>query len=243
MLIVGSDLGKVAEFADPGMLKIGGNVAAVGYPGGLRLQITEGHVKGLHELDGERVIQSSAPFASGESGGGLFDRDGKLVGIITFRAQEIGDYYFAVPAAWIKKLLDSEIVEFVDAKQSEAFWEQRASAQPNFLRAISHETQKDWPNLKSLADEWIKLEAQNPEAYLALGKSSYFLQHPSDAVHALRKAVALDPRHSLAWLWLGLSYRESLDTKGAAQAMEQLSILDPMAAKMLSGDVSRDDPK
>lgn len=243
LLIVGTDLGKVVELADPSDLKIGRDVAAVGYPSGLRLQITEGHVKGLHLLDGERVIQSSAPFASGESGGGLFDRDGKLVGIITFRAAEMGDYYFALPAAWIKKLLDSEVVEFVGAKQSVAFWEQRAGEQPNFLRAISHETQKDWPRLKGLADEWIKLEAQNPEAYLALGKSSYFLHQPSDAVEALRKAVALDPQHSLAWLWLGLSYRDSRDTQGAAQAMEQLFKLDPAAAKMLSGDVPRDGPK
>ena len=240
LLIVGRDLGKVVELADPADVRVGGDVAAVGYPSGLRLQITEGQIRGLHHLDGERVIQSSAPFASGESGGGLFDHDGKLIGIITFRAAEMGDYYFAVPAAWIKQLLDSEVVEFIGAKQSLAFWEQSASEQPVFLRAVSHETQKDWAGLKSLADEWIKAETKNPEAYLALGKSAYYLRQTGDAIKALRLAVALDSRHSQAWLWLGLSYRESDNKQGAAQALEQLSTLDPQAAKILSGEAPLD---
>ena len=63
LLVLHSEIGKVAEFADTAEVKIGQSVAAAGYPSGGRLEITEGQIRALHHLDGGEeaptVAQSS----------------------------------------------------------------------------------------------------------------------------------------------------------------------------------------
>ncbi len=233
LLILHSEIGKVVEFADASEVKIGQTVAAAGYPSGGRLEVTEGKIRALHNLDGGRVIQSSAPFAEGESGGGLFDKDGKLVGIIAFR----GAYFFALPITWVKKLLDSDMKDLAGANQTVAFWEREPDNQPNFLQADAREVLQDWMGLNAQAERWTKEETSNPESWIALGKSLYHLKRHPDAIPALRKAAELDPQNSQGWFYLAQAYRDTKDMKAFAAAMEKLSTLDPSAAKALSAEV------
>ena len=66
--------GKVPQTAGPERVRVGMSVVAVGYPGG-GFRVSTGRVKGLYTCacDGGRVIQTSAAFGPGASGGGLFD--------------------------------------------------------------------------------------------------------------------------------------------------------------------------
>src|SRR5262249_4738369 len=77
--------------------------------------------------------QVSAPFDFGASGGGLFDRNGDLVGVLTFKMLGGDDYYFAVPSEWITRVLAD------DARKDDApaFWERSTSMLPPFLSKIS----------------------------------------------------------------------------------------------------------
>lgn len=81
-------------------LRLGQKVAAIGFTGGLELQVREGKVEGLFQHDGAKVIQTSTAFASGASGGGLFDEEGRLVGILTYRLRGVNGYYFSTPVEW-----------------------------------------------------------------------------------------------------------------------------------------------
>lgn len=229
LLILHSEIGKVAELADGSDIKIGQRVAAAGYPSGGRLEVTEGQIRALHNLDGGRVIQSSAPFEGGESGGGLFDNQGRLIGIIAFR----GAHFFALPTVWIKKLLETETTDFSATKQNVAFWERAPNDQPNFLQADVREASQDWAGLKAQAERWTQEETTNPESWIALGKSLYHLHRQPDAIPALRKAAELDPQNSLGWLYLAQAYRDIKDAKAFAEAMENLAALDPAAAQAL----------
>ena len=233
LLILHSEIGKVAEFADASAVKIGQSVAAAGYPNGGRLEVTEGQIRALHTFDGGRVIQSSAHFAEGESGGGLFDKDGKLVGIIAFR----GAHFFALPATWVKKLLDGEAKGIAGANQTVAFWEREPDHQPNFLQADAREVLQDWAGLNAQAERWTKEETSNPESWIALGKSLYHLKRHPDAIPALRKAAELDPQNSQGWFYLAQAYRATKDMKAFSDAIEKLSTLDASAAKALSAAV------
>src|SRR5207344_2119323 len=86
-------------------LKIGDPVYAIGFNAGRSLTFQAGEVAELFEHDGAQVIRTTAAFTHGASGGGLFDQDGRLVGIITFfRTQPGGTSYFAVPTEWLKAL-------------------------------------------------------------------------------------------------------------------------------------------
>ena len=75
----------------------------------------------------------SAPFDFGASGGGLFDRHGNLVGVLTFKMVGGDDYYFAVPTEWISRVL----AEAARKDEATAFWERSATALPPFLSKIA----------------------------------------------------------------------------------------------------------
>ncbi|MGZ5661121.1 MAG: trypsin-like peptidase domain-containing protein [Usitatibacter sp.] len=85
-------------------LRTGQRVYAIGAPLGLELTISEGIVSSLREVAGGKVIQTTAPVSPGSSGGGLFDADGKLVGIVTFQTRAGQNLNFAVPADWIAEM-------------------------------------------------------------------------------------------------------------------------------------------
>ncbi|NWK43501.1 S1C family serine protease [Ralstonia pickettii] len=103
---------RVADFHAPAVmlspgsaLVTGQKVYAVGNPLGLELTISEGLISSLRTDDEGRLksIQTSAPISQGSSGGGLFDADGRLIGItdhqvVLTMGQNLN---FAIPADWI----------------------------------------------------------------------------------------------------------------------------------------------
>lgn len=237
LLIVTREIGKPVEFGDS--VAIGKEVLAAGHPNGGRLEVTDGQITGLHNLDGGQIIQSTAAFDSGESGGGVFDRDGKLIGVITFRSQAGGAFYFAVPVAWVQKLMLAQPSEFEGAKKTLAFWERVPDHQPPFMRAIAREAVEDWNGLMFFASQWAKDEATNAESWIALGKALFHLRHHVEAIDALKKAIEIDPSHSRAWLYLARAYRDSGDKNSRSIAEEKLLRLDAIAAKAFSTEAGR----
>ncbi len=87
-------------------LRVGQHVYAIGAPRGLELTLSDGLISGLRHSAGGSVqlIQTTAPVSPGSSGGGLFDQDGRLVGITTFVLKESQNLNFAVPAMWVQEL-------------------------------------------------------------------------------------------------------------------------------------------
>lgn len=86
-------------------LVVGERVYAIGAPEGLELTLSEGVISGLRDFDGIRAIQTSAPISPGSSGGGLFDAQGKLIGITTFSMKEGQNLNFALPTEWVEALV------------------------------------------------------------------------------------------------------------------------------------------
>ena len=66
-------------------LKVGEAVYGLGAPKGLDLSLSDGLVSQLREVRGTRLIQTNAAISPGSSGGGLFDSEGNLVGIMTLK--------------------------------------------------------------------------------------------------------------------------------------------------------------
>jgi serine protease Do len=99
--------------ADPAVIapidsvKVGEKVYAIGSPLGLELSLTDGLVSALRVAPNEKLpdIQTSAPVAPGSSGGGLFDQDGRLVGVtVAIASKETDNLAFAYPAQWVMEL-------------------------------------------------------------------------------------------------------------------------------------------
>src|SRR6516162_9462956 len=91
------------QLGDSDALKVGQKLVTIGSPLGLQNTISEGIVSGLR--DG--VIQMSDPISPGSSGGAVFDRYGKVVGISVSGITAGQNLNFAVPINWAKPYLKS----------------------------------------------------------------------------------------------------------------------------------------
>jgi S1-C subfamily serine protease len=81
-------------------LAVGERVFAIGAPVGLEHTLTQGLISGLRNLDGRNLVQTDAPLSPGNSGGGLFDESGNLIGITTLASRAgIQNLNFAVAAS------------------------------------------------------------------------------------------------------------------------------------------------
>ena len=94
--------------ADSAALAVGQDVYALGSPEGLELTLSAGLISSLRRDASERLtlIQTSAPISPGSSGGGLFDDQGRLVGVTTMTAtaRNAQNLNFALPAEWVREL-------------------------------------------------------------------------------------------------------------------------------------------
>jgi len=190
-------VGEVPSFAKANELKTGETVHAVGYPGGDELTSSDGQIVALHHYDGANVIQASASFTFGQSGGGLFDEEGHLVGIITFKARAGGLFHFALPMEWVSVALamSASGASRLDQVADKAFWEHPSKEQPYFMQAASFEAEKNWSKLLIFAQGWTEADAANSEAWIAKGKALHHLNHDFEAVSAFQEAVRLDPSY------------------------------------------------
>ena len=166
-------------------LVLGQPVFAAGYPGGEQFTFSAGRVKGLHEAYGSRVIQTSAYFEPGASGGGLFDAEDRLLGILTFKAASGGDFHFVLPIEWVLKLIDADAPATSSIASGHAFWNKALRDQPFFLQAAALEEKKDWHGLLKLAKISAVKDIQCGEPWIAMSKAYAGLGRPQDAANSL----------------------------------------------------------
>ncbi len=221
--------GKVSD------LRVGAEVAAIGYTFGAGLATQVGTVQALHPLADGTVIQSATYFNSGASGGGLFQMDGKLVGILTFRLKGAEAYYFSIPVDWIEsELARSDPFEPVGKlDRTPPFWAQPADRLPFFMRASTLQARMLWDELVSLTSEWAEAEPANAEASFMRGQALTHLDHPAEAIAAYERAVKLDPRLAQAWFLLGQLQIGRGEQKEIERITRQLKPLDPILAAEL----------
>jgi serine protease Do len=220
--------GPVVELGSTAGLSLGDTVVAMGFSGGYELQFADGVVRELnleHELP---VIKSSTAFTSGASGGGLYDLQGRLVGILTFRLRGAEDCYYSMAAdrfrSWIASDEGFEPLRVLD--QAHPLWMETAQAQPAFLRVAALEAGKQWADMLAQADLWLAAEPESPYAWMAHGKALLGLHRDGEAAHDLREATRREPRLAEAWFALARSYAEANQPEQSGDARHHLETLD-----------------
>jgi serine protease Do len=103
-LSVGGLDAPAVTIAGVGELQTGERVYAIGAPRGLELTISEGIVSSLRTVANGKIVQTTAAVSPGSSGGGLFDAQARLVGIVTFQRRDGQNLNFALPADWIAEM-------------------------------------------------------------------------------------------------------------------------------------------
>lgn len=101
-----------AKLADSSKVKVGNFVIAIGNPlGELGGTVTEGIISALDRevtIDGETMtlLQTSAAVNPGNSGGGLFNLNGELVGVVNAKSSgsDVEGLAFAIPANTVEEI-------------------------------------------------------------------------------------------------------------------------------------------
>jgi len=78
------ELSAIADIRRYDDLEVGERVFTIGSPTGVEQTLGEGLISSLRIADGLPLIQTTAPISPGSSGGGLFDDQGNLIGIMPF---------------------------------------------------------------------------------------------------------------------------------------------------------------
>lgn len=181
---------------DSTALQVGDDVYAVGNPHGLEGTFSAGIVSSIRRLEGDALLQITAPISPGSSGGPIVNKDAEVVGVAVASLMEGQNLNFAISASYLDPMLK---------KRSDA----RALPGPDAEREVAVKP-KDAESASDIAwsqfVDWMIAGAQEGEAkaMTALG-----------LMYANGLGVAQDHREAVKW------YRNAADL-GDASAMNYL---------------------
>ena len=182
-------------------------------------------IKALYTMDGSQVIRTQAAFASGASGSPIFDYDGKLVGISTFKSPGHGAYYYNMPVAWIKTLLQGKEIELDQAPEA-PFWDAPDEVRPFFMRIVLPFQNKRWDDVKKVAQEWITKDPNSAEANYYAGLAEENLGDLTKANQYFQQALKLQPQHPATVFELGLIAHKAGNTAEVEKTHVALKAID-----------------
>jgi hypothetical protein len=214
--------GKPALLGKAAGLKVGNPVYAVGAPQGLELSLSDGIVAQLRGGPSP-MIQTTAAISPGSSGGGLFDGQGRLVGLTTFYLEGGQSLNFAMPVEWIGEVKPGR-KPLADVR-SEMEWLDGYTVLENA---------EDWKGLLDWCKKWTKSKPENPTAWQSLGNVYVHLNRYNEAIEVFRQAISLDPADAFSWYYLGLAYSLTGNRTAALDAVRELRRFDRTNADKLS---------
>lgn len=200
---------------------VGENMFALGAPTGFKYTFTSGIVSQKREQDGGQLIQFDAAISPGNSGGGLFDSEANLVGLPSFMSKED---------------INSNSLNF--AWSVDVFPEPARSA----LRSLGHTSSaqawktafaNDQPSeALELANEWAKSAPNDPDAWVARGRSADKLRAGS-GFGFFRNALELKHTHQDAMFYGAISARNAGDVHEFRRLLGSLRKINRQRAALL----------
>ncbi|MDP1766262.1 MAG: trypsin-like peptidase domain-containing protein [Methylotenera sp.] len=225
---------KPAVLGDSNHLTYETSTFSVGFPGGAPKPLTTtGKIKALYPMDDSYVIRTSASFQMGASGSPLFDDQGKLIGMNTFKSPGANGYFYNVPAKWIKAAMTLPETDKVIQTET-PFWDATLEKRPYWMQVVLPMQAGKWQDLLAVASAWQREAPDDPEAiyYLALAQNN--LGEVEQAKTKFERVLVLNPHHTSSILALAKIAKE----QGAQTALKDfswmLSVLDEGSLELLN---------
>lgn len=195
---------KPVKLGDSEALKYEQAIFSIGFPGGPpRPQTTQGKIKALYPLDDSQILRTDASFVMGASGSPVFDNDGKLIAISTFKSPGHDAYFYNVPVKWVKALLSAPETESLKTDIS-PFWDAPEEQRPFFMRVVLPYQNNRWLDVKKISQEWVSNEPDSPEALFYAGVAEENLGDLSKANQYFQQVLSLHPQHAATLIELGV---------------------------------------
>lgn len=217
---------EVKELAVPAVnfrvstdVNAGESVHAVGNPLGFGLAVGSGLVSAIKRTGNDVQIYTSAPTSPGSSGGGLFDSQGRLIGITTARYLGAQNFNMALPTEWVTELL-----------KNGAPWSTQLKVKPDpdwFGRAESLRETGKWAKLEEWARSWREFWPSSVMAETFLGLALSNQNKNQDARTVLTAALKKDPHYAMAYGYRAGVRRIQGDREGASEDIRRAQTLQP----------------
>lgn len=193
---------------------------------------TFGFVKGLYPMDDSVVVRASNTFRLGDSGGGMFDDTGNLVGIITVKSPGHNAFYYNMPVEWVQSLLNQPEQSIISVGKL-PFWAESEDKWPFFMRIVQPLKTENWEALSAIATLWSEKEPNTTEALFYRAVAEYSLKNNTYAEEHFSQVVAKNSNHSSALYYLGLIAEQSGKRIEALNMVAALDVLDVITATEL----------
>jgi tetratricopeptide (TPR) repeat protein len=216
LIILGTVTGSrpAVSLGDELALQQGDPVYAIGAPKGLELSLTDGIVSAFRNMDDRFLIQSTAAIGHGSSGGPLFNREGKVVGITSALMSDTPGIYFSVGVGDLKRLLRNPQLLVLDFSE----WAKRNGSEPanssgdaasssanraSQIEQLIHD--KKFDDARTAIRAFEATEPDSAITHRLLGEFNQKTGHSEDAVSELQISVEKDPTDPLSQFYFAIS--------------------------------------
>ena len=109
---------RFLSLGDSDRVEVGEQVIAIGSPLGLEGTVSPGFISGVREINGLKLLQTTAPISRGNSGGVLINLAGEVVGVPTLSLVDVQqnatvsqNLNFAIPSSYVRELVNATTKE------------------------------------------------------------------------------------------------------------------------------------
>jgi len=239
------------RLGDSTKIKAGQRVIAIGAPLGLENSVSDGIVSNPERRIGDaKFIQFTAPISPGNSGGGLFEKRGTVIGVTTGTMQGTEEepsqnINLAVPINVVRDSLAGTESDLTT--DSPTYWYSRAVLEEdkhNFDRALAYYTKAislderyadaylgaggiyyekgDYESELKYYEEAVELAPDDYDAVSTLGSAYEDNARYGDAIKMFRKTIELKPDDKDSMYTLGVLSVLSGDLQTARELLPQL---------------------
>ena len=172
---------KPLPLGDSDKVRIGERVYVTGNPKGLEGTFSEGIISRISDQETKKRLQMTAPISPGSSGGPVLNSKGDVVGVTFMTIIDGQNLNFAIPAKYVKALLDSK-----DGKKN-------ISAEYYFIQGNKKYEQGLYKSAILDYDTAIWLKPDYIDAYIGRGIAKYELDQYDAAFDDLYTVIELKP--------------------------------------------------
>ena len=223
-----------ATLGDSEKLSYETSTFSVGFPGGAAKPLTTiGKIKALYAIEDSYIIRTSASFQMGASGSPLFNDQGKVIGMNTFKSPGANGYFYNVPASWIKAAMSLPETDKIVQTES-PFWDAPLVQRPFWMQVVLPMQAGKWTELLAVASAWQIQAPNDPEANYYLGLAQQNLGDLQQAKAQFHRVLAANPHHASSILALAKIAREQDNQAELNDLGKMLSALDYEAFESLN---------
>ena len=221
------------KMGDPDRVTVGEKVYVMSSTQDIGNILAIGFVSGILQMNpAKKILQIAMPASEGNTGGPVFNKDGELIGVVTFLIQGAKNLYFAVPASLLGESVTGKKVTLLqnagieDYRKIPEYW-----MNLGFYCGSAGLHQEAIDAYKQA----LRMRPDLAEAFYYLGLSYSALQKYSDAIDAFKQAIRIKPHYLEALYNLGVACEDVGLHQEGIETFSQVLKLKPDCAEAYYG--------